>query len=49
MLEDRLNQYAKQSSLYERLLHDFYEMAGIPRGNSRMTVPEWIQTKRKTI
>lgn len=49
MLEEKLGQYAKQSSLYERMLHDWYEMAGIPNGNSRMTVPEWIQTKRKNI
>ncbi len=46
-LEERLGQYTKQSSLYERMLHEWYEMAGIPKGNSRMSVPEWIQSKQK--
>ena len=45
-LEERLLYHTKHSNLYERLLSEIYELAGIPKGNIKMIVPEWITTKR---
>jgi spore coat protein YutH len=47
-LEEKLSHDVKHSSLYERMLSEIYELAGIPKGNIRMIIPEWIM-KRKPI
>ncbi len=45
-LEERLENFMKQSSIYERMLSELFELAGIPKGNIKMVVPEWIMKRR---
>lgn len=45
-LEERLENFMKHSTIYERMLSEIYELAGIPKGNIKMVVPEWIMNRR---
>lgn len=44
-LEDNLAQMIKQANVYEGLLFDFYELAGIPKGNQKLPLPAWIKSQ----
>ena len=46
-LEETLTNHMKHSNLYERMLSELYELAGIHQGNTRMIIPEWISFKSR--